>query len=150
VTMAGRDNEAIESELNSLNLVKSVVQDPFYERSIEFVIQTLGWVLDSNSSESPSKNIASQYKDREAKPQPPKLPPNITQKAGKAPPEPTVSQPTVTIVMEIDGDRFIVPPFPFREPRDDNENVAVYLKDFVETLKAYVENVFGQVTVKEE
>ena len=141
----------IEDEIKALNLVKSVVQDPVYQRAIEFVIQTLGWVLDADSKDFPSKNIAEQFAEERASGDGYKFDAQKPEKEKTLPPAgAAVSASPVTFVMEIDGDRFVVPPFPWRELDENNDLLHEYLKEFVENLKTYVGNVFGQVNVSRE
>jgi hypothetical protein len=141
--MKGMD--AIEAEIKALNLVRSVVDDAAFEQALDFVTLALSWVIEEESKDNPSTLIADQYKDRR------KFPPSLDDM--KASDKPTlvapVSQGKVTLLMEIDGNRFVVPPFPWRDLDEENDLLHEYLKEFVENLKTYVENVFGQVTVKE-
>lgn len=142
----------IEDEIRALNLVRSVVDDPAFDQALDFVTLALNWVIEDTSQDNPSKLIADQYKDRAKK--------VVSIDDMRASPNPDlmevgadrtapVSQGKVTLMMEIDGNRFVVPPFVWRELDPENDKLHEYLLEFVQNLKTYVENVFGQVTVKE-
>lgn len=143
-----KDVLVIEAEIKALNLVKSVVDDAAFEQSLDFVTLALNWAIEDESKDNPSTLIADSYKDRRKFP--PSLVESLDDMKGSDKPDPRapVSQGKVTLLMEIDGNRFVVPPFPWRDLDEENDLLHEYLKEFVDNLKTYVENVFGQVTVK--
>jgi len=136
-----KDKLEIEAEVRSLELVHSVVEDAHYQATTFYVTKALEWVLSDNAENQPAKLLADDYKKRETTTKSPVAKP-VEQPANP------MSAPTGRI-MEIEGERFLIPPFQWRDPGPD-EQVTDWLKWFVGALKEYVKEVFGQVKVKDE
>jgi len=143
-----KDKLEIEAEVRSLELVHSVVEDAHYKASTFYVSKALEWVLNDNAENQPAKMMADDYKNRETRPPTRHSTAKVPGDKDLEKPENPLSAPSGRI-MEIEGERFIIPPFQWREPGPD-EQVHEWLKWFVGALQDYVKEVFGQVKVKNE
>ena len=141
-----KDKLEIEAEIRSLELVHSVVEDAHYKASTFYVKEALDWVLIESTERAPAAMMAEDYKNRETRPPARHSTAKTPGDMGK--PGNPLSAPS-SIIMEIEGERFLVPPFQWRDPGKDEE-VYDWLKWFVGALQVYVKEVFGQVKVKDE